>query len=96
MCQFLHGCFKKAELPALIRHIAIILKSGIPIYNSKVSDTAGTKTRRRTTQTIVGGYAFHTNIINIKKTLTGYISTKHQRFKGRSKYSNYIPYNLLL
>ena len=42
---------EKAELAASILHIAIFLKSGIPIYNSEVPDTAGrkTRTRRRTT-----------------------------------------------
>ena len=37
---------EKAELNASIRHIAKFLKSGIPIYNSEVLDTAGRKTRR--------------------------------------------------
>ena len=41
---------KKAELTGSFRHIKRILKSGIPIYNSKVPDTADRKTkgRRRT------------------------------------------------
>ena len=38
---------EKAELTASIRHIAIFLKSGIPIFNSEVPDTAGRETRRR-------------------------------------------------
>ena len=32
---------KKAELTALILHVAIFWKSGIPTYNSEVSDTTG-------------------------------------------------------
>ena len=56
---------EKAELTALIRHIAIYFKSGIPLYNSEVLDTAGRKTRRRRrTQAIAKRYAFHTNAIN--------------------------------
>ena len=35
-------------------------QSGIPIYNSEVSDTADRKTRRRT-QAITKCYAFHAN-----------------------------------
>ena len=38
---------ENAELTTSIRHIAKFLKSGIPIYNSKVSDMAGGKTKRR-------------------------------------------------
>ena len=34
---------EKAELFASIRHIRRFLKSGIPIYNSEVPDTAGRK-----------------------------------------------------
>ena len=37
---------EKAELTVSIRHIAIFSKSGMPIYNSEVPDTAGRKTRR--------------------------------------------------
>ena len=60
---------EKAELTASIRHIAISLKSRIPIYNSKVPDTAGRKTRRRRrrrrrrTQTIEKRYVFQANAI---------------------------------
>ena len=32
---------ERAELTAFIRHIAIFLKSRIPIYNSEVPDTTG-------------------------------------------------------
>ena len=39
----------KVEFTASIRHIAIFLKSGIPIYNSKDPDAAGRKIRRRRT-----------------------------------------------
>ena len=51
--------FEKDELTALIRHIAIFAKSGTPIYNSDVPDTAGRKTKR--TQAIAKPYAFHAN-----------------------------------
>ena len=34
---------EKAELTASVRHIAIFLKSGIPIYNSEDLDIAGRK-----------------------------------------------------
>ena len=52
--------FEKAELTALTRHIARFLKSGIPIYNSEVPDTAGREARRRT-QAIAKRFAFHAN-----------------------------------
>ena len=56
---------EKPELTASIRHIAIFLKSGKPIYNSGVPDTAGRKTRRRRrrriTRAIAKLYAFHAN-----------------------------------
>ena len=38
---------EKVELTALINHIAIFLKSAIPICNSEFPDTAGRKARRR-------------------------------------------------
>ena len=38
----------EVELTTLIRHIERFLKSGLPIYNPKVPDTAARKTRRRT------------------------------------------------
>ena len=62
---------EKAELTDSIRHIARFLKSGIPIYNSYVSDTAGRKTRRRRrrTQAIVMCFAFYANGITCKKFL---------------------------
>ena len=41
------GILEKAKLAASIHHIVIFIKSGIPIYNSKVPDTAGRKTRKR-------------------------------------------------
>ena len=53
--------FEKAELTDLIRHIARLLKSGIPIYNFEVSDTAGRKTRRRRTIATKMGFAFYAN-----------------------------------
>ena len=52
---------EKAGLTASIHHIARFLKSGILIYNSEVSDTTGSKTRkrRRRTQAIAKSFAFH-------------------------------------
>ena len=38
---------EKAEITASIRHIARLLKTGVPIYNSDVPDTAGRKTRKK-------------------------------------------------
>ena len=40
---------EKAELTALIRHIARFSKSETPVYKSEVPDTAGRKMRRRRT-----------------------------------------------
>ena len=51
---------EKAKLTASIRKIVIFLKPGIPIFNAKVPDKAGKKTRRRT-QAIVNRYTYHTN-----------------------------------
>ena len=59
----LHEYLGKAELTASARHIERFSKSGIPIYNSKVLDTASKKTRsrkkRRRRQAIAMRYAFH-------------------------------------
>ena len=55
---------EKAELTVLIRHIARLVKSGIPIYNSEVLDTADRKVRRRRTRAVAKRFAFHTNAIN--------------------------------
>ena len=55
---------EKAELAASIGDIARFLKSGTPIYNSEVSDTAGRKIRvRRRIQAITKRFAFHANPI---------------------------------
>ena len=58
---------EKVELTTSIHHIERFLKSRILIYNSEVSDTDGTKTKRRrrprTTQVIAKCYAFHINAI---------------------------------
>ena len=43
---------EKDELTVSIRHIVTFLKSGIPIYNSEVPDTAGRKTARGRKQAI--------------------------------------------
>ena len=52
---------EKVELTSLVRHIARLLKSGIPIYNSEVQ--AGRKTRRRRTGAIANRFAFYANAI---------------------------------
>ena len=60
---------QKTELNASISNIAIFIKSGISIFDSKVSDTAGRKTRRRRRRRIPANaltrkrYAFHANAI---------------------------------
>ena len=61
---------EKTELAALICDIATFLKSGIPIYNCEVPDTAGRRTktkrrrrRRRRTQAITKRHEFHANSI---------------------------------
>ena len=43
------GTLKNAELSALILHIARFLKSGIPIYNSNVPETATKKKQQKNT-----------------------------------------------
>ena len=53
---------EKPELIASIHHIARFLKSGIPIYNSEVSDKAGRETRRRKTQATAKRFAFYANV----------------------------------
>ena len=59
----------KAKLTASVRHIERFPKSGIPIDNSEVPDTAGRKAkrrmRRRRTHAMAKHYAFHTNAIAI-------------------------------
>ena len=50
----------KAEITALIRHIARFFKSGIQIYNSEVLDRTGRKTRRRTLA-MKKRFEFHAN-----------------------------------
>ena len=52
---------EKAELTSSNRHIARFLKSGTPIYNSEVLDTAGRKTTTRRTQAIAKRFAFQAN-----------------------------------
>ena len=52
------GALEKTEITASIHHIAICLKSGIPIYNSEVLGTAGRKMRRKKTQAIAKHYEF--------------------------------------
>ena len=54
---------EKAELTASIRHIVILLKSDIPIYNFEVPDTAGRKTTTRRTQAIVKRFSIYANAI---------------------------------
>ena len=57
---------KEAKLTASARHIERFSKSGVPISNSEVLDTAGRKTRRRRRrkrQAITPRHAFHANTI---------------------------------
>ena len=54
---------EKPGLTGSICHTERFFKSGITIHNSKVPDTAGRKTRRRSTQAIAKRYAFHANAI---------------------------------
>ena len=55
---------EKAELTASVRHSERFSKSEIPIYKSKVPETAGRKTRRRRTQAIAKHYAFYVYATN--------------------------------
>ena len=57
---------EKVELTTSICHIARILKSGIPIFNSEVPYMAGRKMRRmrRRSQAFPKCYAFHANAVN--------------------------------
>ena len=70
--------FEKAELTDLIRHIARLLKSGTPIYNFEVSDTAGRKTRRRrrTIATKIG-FAFYANAKSEHCLITLFLPKAH-------------------
>ena len=55
---------ENAELTDLERHVERFPKSGIPIYNSEVTGTAGKKMRRRRrsrTNALSKGYGFHAN-----------------------------------
>ena len=60
---------ENAELVVSICHIGKFSKSGIPIYNSEVLDTAGRETsrRKRRTQAIAKRYTFHANAVNGNK-----------------------------
>ena len=62
---------EKAKLTASMRHIARLLKSGIPIYNSTVPDMAGRKARRRSSRTyaIVKRYGFYVTQETHKKVI---------------------------
>ena len=50
---------EKAELTASICHIAKSLKSGIPICNFEVRDTAGRETRKKRAQASSKRFAFY-------------------------------------
>ena len=50
---------EKAELTVSIRHIPRFLKSGKPIYNSEVPETADRKTTTRRRQAIKKRFMFH-------------------------------------
>ena len=67
---------------AQICHIARLLKSGTPIYNSKVPNTAGRKERRkrRRIQAITKRYAFHV-IAKKQWVKTGAVIESHYRKK---------------
>ena len=54
---------EKAGLNTSVREIKRFLKSGIPIYNSELPDTASRKRRIRRTQAITKRFAFHNNAI---------------------------------
>ena len=61
---------EKTEFTVSILHIARFLKSGIPIYNSEVSDTVGIKTRKgKRTQAIAKRFAFHANAVITYQTM---------------------------
>ena len=63
------NALEKAELAASIHHIVRFLKSGIPIYNSEVPDTADRETRRRRTQANANCFAFHANVMQIENAM---------------------------
>ena len=81
--QFLHDYCKKAEFTISVRHIGGFSKSGIPIYNSEVSDTAGKKTRkkRRRSKAIGKRYAFQA--ITIKSSIKN-----KGKIRDKCKYKN--------
>ena len=59
---------EKAELTSFVRYVARFLKSGIPIYSSKLPDRADRKTKKRRrkkrrAQEVAKRYAFNTNAI---------------------------------
>ena len=56
------NALEKAELTTSVSHIERFSKSGMPIYNFNVPDTAGRKTTtRRKKQAITKHYVFHAN-----------------------------------
>ena len=66
--SYINSCMdtsEKTKVTTSTRHIAIVLKSGTPICNSEVLDTAGRKMRkrrrRRRTQVIPNRYPFYAN-----------------------------------
>ena len=64
--SFYINTLENDEFTASVRHIEIFSKSGMPIYNSKVPDTTGRKTRKRRRgkrEAIAKCYAFHANAI---------------------------------
>ena len=74
---------EKAELTTSVRHIERFSKSGIPIYNSEIPDTAVRKPRRRRRiriQVIAKCYSFYVNTTTLqykkdfKKTSLSFIS----------------------
>ena len=76
---------EKAELSELIHYIARFLKSGKPIYNSEVPDTAGRKTTsRRKTQAIAKRFAFLANTMSlntVNESLTKMLNNNESKNK---------------
>ena len=78
--NFCMNTSERTELTTSLRHIERFPKSGIPIYNSKVSRTADRKTTMTRTQAIAKRYGFYENAINL----------------AYNKYNNFHSHNLSL
>ena len=63
---------EKVELTTSMPHIARFLKSGIPIDNPDVPDTAGRKTTTRRTKATTKRFAFYANATsNEQRVMSG-------------------------